>query len=337
MKIEQPIIKYKTDDIIKVIENIIKREFNGDMKIFFPKNKKWFIDNMNLIKKMAKDKNIEKTLIYYKKGGYIMINSILHNNSFPLIYLHKDFDNANLFRKTIIGTEPTYLFPKDISLIKEYEKNRYLNYIDTLDLILNFNTDFLLDDCMLFKGYTAFIKKFHSKKINMKILSEIDANILPYGSEYLLQEYNNFIFNNKKVTLKAYNSFSLDPLIALKFIEDSGYLLVLKVNKNDKVPGIFLSNIFLYKNIKYNNFLNKNKDEIELLLPRNLKIKIVKKKEIKLSKLLFDRSINQIYTNENRNNRNKYNKIKIIYAETMPYQYEQQFMPDNDGFEYFCV
>lgn len=323
MKIDQPILKYKIEDIISSIEDFMQRKLNKNFKIFFPKNKNWFIDNLSLLKEICQNnKNIEKTLTYYKRDGYIMINSILYNNSFPLVYLYKNYKNANLFEPTKINSEPVYIFPKDINYIKNYEKTKYLNYIKNIDSLFIDNKKFLLDDCILFRGYQT-----NSKRNN---------NALPIGKDYMYQKYNNFIFNknNKEITLKGYGSFSFNPQIASGFINTNGYFLILKVNKKDNIPGLFLPNIFFNNNIDYNSFLKQSRDEIEILLPRNIKIKVIKKKEIKLSKIYPDNSIDNIYNNKNI--KNKFNKIKIIYAETLPYTYEP-FVPDNDGFKYMCI
>jgi hypothetical protein len=324
MKINQPIINNNMNETISYIEDIIKSKFDKNILIFFPKNKNWFQNNFNLLKEICqKNKNIEKTLIYYKRNGYILINSILYHNSFPLVYLFSSYKNKNLFNSTLINSDPIYLFPKDMSNIKNYEKKKYLNHINNIDSIFN-NNDFLLDDCILFRGYSMPNKNNNEQK-------------LPNGHDYMNQQYDNFIFNKNanEITLKMYNSFSFNPLVALNFIYNNGYMLILKVNKKDKIPGFFLPNIFFGNNVDYNAFLKKSRDEAEILLPHNIKIKIIKKKEIKVSKKFLDKSINNIYVDKNSNiNINK--KIKIIYAETLPYTY-QPFIPDNDEFRYICV
>ena len=75
MKINQPIMHNNMNEIISYIEDIIKSKFDKNIKIFFPKNKNFFQNNFNLLKEICqKNKNIEKTLIYYKRNGYILIN-----------------------------------------------------------------------------------------------------------------------------------------------------------------------------------------------------------------------------------------------------------------------
>jgi hypothetical protein len=138
------------------------------------------------------------------------------------------------------------------------------------------------------------------------------------------------IFNKEKqVIMKNFNSFTFNPYVALKFVKENGYLLVLKIRKENKVPGIFLSNILWNNKPTFNNYSKKKYEEMEVLISRNLKIKILKKKEIQVSNDII-KSINDIY---NKNMNYSYNKIKIIYAETLPFEKPLDFNPDGNGFE----
>ena len=78
MKLEQPILKYDINDIIIIIEKIMKNIFEDDIKIFFPKNKEWFLDNITKLKKICNNNiDIEKTLIEYKRNNYKMIKIVV--------------------------------------------------------------------------------------------------------------------------------------------------------------------------------------------------------------------------------------------------------------------
>jgi hypothetical protein len=289
------------------------------MNILYPKTKSFFQNYINIFKEIYnKEPTIIKSLIYYKNIGYQIINNILFHNKFPLIYIYGR-NNSSLKKRTIINTEPLYVFPKDLESIKNYKKKELLNHINNIDHLF-FNYNFNLDECILFRGY----KTSDKKKTNISTLT---------GENYLFQSYKNFFLNkNKDVVLNNYNSFSLNPQVCLRFIRENGYLLVLKVHKKDNVPGIFISNVLFNEEPKFNDYTKKQYEEMEILLPRKLRINILTKKEVKTYNNNSDKSINEIYNKK----KNSFNKIKIIYAETCSYTKPEVFTPDTDSFSYIC-
>lgn len=254
-------------------------------------------------------------MTYYKNIGYKDLNNVLFNNSFPLIYYFNRYD-TNIFNKTLINSDPLYIFPNDLGKIKKYHQEKIISHIENIDNLL-LNNNFELDDCILFRGYSTNNKK------NGK-------------NDYLSQEYNNFFLNKEKESvIKTYSSFTFNPKVALNFIWENGYLLILRINKKDNIPGLFLSNKFFNKD--FNTINNYNKityDEMEVLICRNLSIKILHKKEIKVNFDISHQSINNIYKKDEKSIKNK--KLKIIYAESLPYIKPEKFNPTSD-YQYICV
>lgn len=329
----QEIAQFDNKKIFNIIENIIFKKFDNDIHIFFPKKKKWFEDYIVKLKEIySNNKNLIKSLIDYKRTGYLMINNVLYHNAFPLMYIFNEYANKNLFLNNPVGIKPIYIFPNDIEKIKEFKKNEILNHIKNIDNII-LNNNFELDDCLLFRGFHTI-----NNKSNKDLMTGIDYTSQMTGFDYTTQFYNDLIFNKETdITMKNYNSFTFNPYIALQFIRENGYLLVLKIKKEDKVPGIFLTNSLFSNNPNFNNYSKNKYDEMEVLISRNLKIKIIKKKEIK-SALDVRKSINDIYkNNSNKISNNLYRKIKIIYAETLPFERPLDFNPDRNRFQYMCV
>ena len=324
----QEIAKFDNKKIFNIIQNIIFQKFDNDLHIFFPKKKEWFEDYIVKLKEIYKnDRNLIKSLIDYKRNGYLMINNILYHNAFPILYFFNQYNNANLFLNNPVGVKSIYIFPNDIEKIKEFKKKEILNHIQNIDNII-LNNNFELDDCILFRGISTLNKKSDNQLFES--LSQMT------GFDYTTQYYNDLIFNKETdITMKNYNSFSFNPYVALQFIRANGYLFVLKIKKEDKVPGIFLTNALFNSNPNFNNYSKNKFDEMEVLISRNLKIKIIKKKEIKTA-IDIRKSINQIY-NKTNNNSNIYRKIKIIYAETLPFERPLEFSPDRNSFKYMCV
>jgi hypothetical protein len=109
------------------------------------------------------------------------------------------------------------------------------------------------------------------------------------------------------------------------------------------VPGIFLSDIY-FNNISntknINDVLKINESEFEILINRNLKIKITDIKKIKLKNRIYSKKIEKIYketknikTKSNGNNENV--TITVIFAESCPYQLPLPFEL-KDNFKYIC-
>ena len=76
----QEIAQFDNKKIFNIIENIIFKKFDNDIHIFFPKKKKWFEDYIVKLKEIySNNKNSIKSLIDYKRTGYLMINNVLYH------------------------------------------------------------------------------------------------------------------------------------------------------------------------------------------------------------------------------------------------------------------
>ena len=322
MDINQNILKINIDEIINIIKNIINTKDTKNIKIFFPKDKKYFYNYVLNIKELYKNNdNLLESLVFYKGYGYNIINKILINNAFPFIL---SYYNTNLnSHKTPLNTRSLYIFPDDIEHIKEYYQNKILNHIKNLDNI--FTKDFCkLSDCILFRGFSI-----HNNE-KMKINNVDDKKLFYYLEKH---KTPNISFNNKDDFLfKNYSSFSFNPFIPLNFINNrhTSYYFILNIKKEHNIPGIFLSDIFFSK---YNNINGYNKiigDEIEIMISRNLHIKILKITKLKIKHNQY-KSIENIYTNIKPID--KY--IKIIYAESLPFEIPDK--PNIKGYMKVCL
>ena len=341
-KIKQKIITYSQEEIINTVENIINDNFDDNYNIFFPSDKKWFKYYIDILKKINKNDVTSgdacrmspiESLIYYKKSGYSIINNILYHGKFPLIYI---FDNyySELLNKNKLNKEPIYIFPSDLQKIQKYNQQKIIDSINNIDNIF-LNNKVELDNCILFRG----LKKYPSKLV--KNVSDDDLLNILTGENYTKKSSKNFNKNNE-ILCKGYSSFSFSPIIAKDFASDvqltsptSGLILILKINKKDHIPGLFLSNVLFGKDHQYNKYSSEMNEEMEVLLSRNIKIKIIEKKEVYINKTRhFPSKINNIY---NKKGSDKLLKtIQIIYAETLPYEKPSAFKPNPGQFTYLC-
>jgi hypothetical protein len=158
---------------------------------------------------------------------------------------------------------------------------------------------------------------------------------------------------NKKILNKEDEEFTFDNYIsstfnintALNFTNylNSNIFIILNIKKEHNVPGLYLSKIFFNDINNINNIGNKiikNIDsEAEVLLHRNLKIKILKIKNINIKKPAYNSksySIKELYeTNKKKVDIKKQIQIKLIYAESCPYSLPNVFIPENK-FKYLC-
>jgi hypothetical protein len=332
MDINQNILKNSMNKIISLIKDIILQKSSKDLKDFFPKNKNFFYNYILKLNELYKNNNkILESLIFYKSNGYIIINKILIYGKFPYIlsYPHIEY-NLNLkSHKTQLNTQSLYIFPDDVDRIKRYHQNKILNHIKNLDNILN--KDFCkLSDCILFRGI--------SSELNLNSLTNIDDTKL-YNLLHDYQKKSKITFNNKDDYLfKNYSSFSFNPNMALKFLQKTSkfksYFLILNIKKEHNIPGFFLSDLFFFANknndiniTKYNSI---NYDEIEILISRNLHIKILKITKLKFKDNIFS-SIKNIYND----NLDKEYSIDIIYAESLPFEQPPEL--NIEGYKYLCI
>ena len=333
IEMKQPILSYNIDKIIDIIKKIIMiDDYKINIFIFYPKKKEWFDKNILFISKILKNnQELIKSLVYYKNYGYILLNSILINEKLPFILKSLKVSKNLKNNKTKINTRSLYIFPDDIEKIKLYEKNKILSQINNIDSI--FQQRNYLDDCILFRGMNEN-EKIHDnldKKTNMKIFSNLANSII-----------KNKIFKNNEdeILFKNYSSFSINPFIPLYFMNkynnSTSYFLILKIKKEHNIPGFFLSNIFFNNNINFASYNLIDYDEFEILISRNLKIKILKIKNIKINK---DKkkflSIKNIYNLDYlKTIKTTHKNIKIIYAESLPFEFPN--IPDFNGYKYLC-
>jgi len=246
-------------------------------------------------------KNETLSLVYYKRSGYNEINKLLIHKSLPYVYMYNSYNNAikNIFnKKTIIDTNPVYIFPDDIKKISEYKKNILLTHINNIDFLYKtFYKNIILDDCILFRG----MRDIPSKKcINKYLYDYYDDD----KNKINLKKGNTFIFDN-------YVSTSLNIKTALSEYfsgynnDNNSTILVIKIKKEHNVPGLYLPESFFNKLVVEKdelkkNFYKKYESEFEILLNRNFTIKInnIKKIDFKKTKIF---KINNIYSNKKNN------------------------------------
>jgi len=334
MEINQKILKNKK--IFEIIEKIIHNpEYNIDYKIFYPNKIDWYKYHIKILEKIIKEnKDKFETFIYYKNDGYLTINNILINKSFPLIYNYSHYNSniKNIFRKNIINKDPLYIFPNDIKKISSYKEKIILNQISNIDYIFNnYYSELQLSDCILFRGMKNDNNITNSPDVFYKMTKSYEYKIKK--NEILNKIDEEFIFDN-------YVSTSFNIKSSLDFINDyhNNILLILNIKKEHKVPGLFLSNHFFHNNLNNLNNIEKkivehNESEFEILINRNFKIKILKIKNIKINHTNYS-SIKDIYDNKINNNI-KYRKIKLVFAESCPYIIPDSFVPKNK-FKYLC-
>ena len=87
MDINQKILKDK--NIIETIKNLIlDSSYKFNYKTVYPKKIDWYKNIIKILQKIIQENNDKfKSLIYYKRSGYMELNRILINKSFPLIYI----------------------------------------------------------------------------------------------------------------------------------------------------------------------------------------------------------------------------------------------------------
>ena len=146
---------------------------------------------------------------------------------------------------------------------------------------------------------------------------------------------------DEEYTFNNFMSSTFNIKTALNFLGNPGIFFIINIKKEHNVPGLFLSNLFFLDIIPDTNIEKKIIDitdtESEILIHRNLTIKILKIKNIKEPSFY---SIKNLYKTDNTDKTDKAHKtnkkkIKIIYAESCPYILPEKFIPDNN-FKYLC-
>jgi len=245
-----------------------------------------------------------------------------------------------LTKKTIINTEPIYIFPNDLKNISKYKSNLILNKITNIDnLFEKYYDKLILSDCVVFRGMTYsedISNKSNFDKIMNRMIKYPSNNIKKINStkkEHIFENYLSTTFNIK--TAINFSSAAFEK-------NNTNYLFIIKIKKEHRIPGIFVPDVFLRYELNeltnnniYKKFFSNIDYEFEILLHRNLKIKIIDIKEIKFDdvKKLYSTSIDNIYLNKNINNKIP---LKVIYAESCPFELPQPFQLDKN-YEYVCT
>ena len=249
--------------------------------------------------------------------------------------MFRDFETIN---KSLNGSDPLYIFPSNLKKIQEIRQQEIIQHIHNIDTFFLKN-NLRLDDCILFKGFYNDMNISQENKIIRGIT----------GQSYSLQNYDTFSLNKNNETepiLKTYSSFTFNPKVALNFTyQNNGHILILRVKKEHNVPGIFLTNALFSKTPNLNMFNQIINDESEVFIARNLKIKILQTKEVKIvNDTFYLKNLKRIYKQNHPNEKNNYNKIypkyrkkKILFAETMPYIAPEPFTPYLNHSDYFCM
>jgi hypothetical protein len=339
IEIEQEILKKKNlySFITKLINTVYSKK-KIDYSIFFPKEKEWFIHYKKILKNMLKDSKNIKSLVYYKGSGYININKLLISKSLPYVYLFSKYDNSikNIYNKTLINTDPIYIFPDDLKKISDHKKNNLLKHISNIDyLFTKYYNELILSDCILFRGMS-----------NEELLSNKQKSKVNFNDLFYKMRTQKSVSNTNKLELDENNEFLFDNYISTTFNIKTGLnfasniLLVLNIKKEHNIPGIYLSNLF-FSNINsqknLNNFFKTHDYEFEILLHRNFKIKIKKVKTIKIDRgYYFSSSINELYKKDKKDKKeNNTETIKIVFAESCPFEIPPEFQIEND-YKYIC-
>ena len=330
MDINQKILKYK--NIISIVEKIIfniKNKYNFDYSISYPSKitfYKYFLKILNKIIKNDKDKL--KSLSIYK-GSSSEINNILINKSFPFIY-YNSTKNHNI---------------KNIKKMLENKQKNTLENINNIDYIFTKYYKYLkLPDCILFRTMGKYNWNDENKNFNKllgKMISQnkfknkyknIKKNFYKKNGEFIFDNYVSTTFN-----LKLFNLHQ-DFLNHDKKFNHEHINLILNIKKEHNVPGIYIPQTFFNENINFKlelDSLTKYNDyESEILLNRNLKIKILKIKTIKIKNKFKNYLIKNFYKSK-LNNKVPITTIKIIYAESCPYIFPEKFVPINN-YKYYC-
>lgn len=243
-------------------------------------DKKVLENNIKLIKTF--DKNHINSLVIYKNNS--KMNQILITKKLPNS-LKFEYNIYELIKHKSIKN------PIDFDLKKKFLES-YLSLYSNIDNI--FNKMNYLPTITLYRGIK--ILKKSDKEILLNKLQNINNNystniiLLSYLLSSHYEEKNKTNYNQKTFTEKSYLSTSLNPSVAYNFATDFGYIensfdkimFKIEINKNDKIPFIFLSNVFwnfIYENKnlkKINNWNKTESDEFEILLPRNIEFEVVK-------------------------------------------------------------
>lgn len=305
--------------------NLVKLTKNAFNKMI---DKKVLENNIKLIKTF--DKNHINSLVIYKNDS--SINQILVKKKLPFS-LHFNIDIYELINhKTIKNT---------YDLKKKYIES-YLSLYSNIDNI--FNKMNYLPSITLYRGI-----KISKKSDKERLLNNLELNnssdylnniLLNYLLSLHFTEKNKTNYKQKTFTEKSYLSTSLNPSVAYSFSSSFGsiqnnfdkIIFKIEINKNDKIPFIFLSDVFwnfINNNKNYKKINNWNKteyDEFEILLPRNIEFEVVKIEDQIIYNL--PKGFKNVFQKNKKENKTK-NIIKVITIKPKKYKKPEQFKLDD--------
>lgn len=319
----------KTND-----KNITKKKIrkNNISKITRNNNIRFYLnhkENTKILKKTTKyfkkyvpfynsiNKQELSTLKYYKSSGYIKINNFLFNNG--------KLDN--------ITVNDEYL---QINKKKENFKNNAI-YNSKLNEIVNKNP------IQIFKMFIEKKIKMYIKHINIldnlfnnKHIHKLEGNELFFRGMSLIKfdKKNEFLFKN-------YISTSFDPNVSKTFMNDyysnkKNWCCFYKIIGLKDIPYIYLPS--LDETVKKTSLLNLVYDEAEIILPRNMRFKLIKKETTSINFLKKTPIVNiKDKNNFNNNNLHINKKIKIYTLKFIKREPIEPIETDNIDLSKTCI
>lgn len=284
-----------------------------DLRSNIPK-KNFFQFNIEKIKKLTKNEFI--SLIDYKNNDHNqIINKLLNLKKFPLILNYKPSENKK-----------KYILPDDMYKLKSDYINGFIKKLNVYDNIFKkMNT---LPNIVLYRGLKVPNKDKKTKKsdisksksnIKSKIKTNIKSNINKYHELDGLKYENKYDYKiGEIINNNGLLSTSLSLNVAYDFTgfqKNKRIIVKINIHKKDKIPFIFLSNtLFDYGKKKNKKILDEwNKsiyDEFEILLPRNIQYKVIKKSLVRIPRKTY--GFKNIYNK-------KYEELTLYEVETLPY------------------
>lgn len=329
MDINQKILKCK--NIISIVEKIIfniRNKYKFDYSISYPSKITFYKYFVKILNKIIKNDNDKLKSLSIYKGSSGEINNVLINKSFPFIYY--DYEKYNTI--------------KNIKKMLENKQKNTLKNINNIDYIFTKYYKYLkLPDCVLFRTMGKYTYYDENKDFNSLLGKMTTQN--KFKNKYknikknLYKKNGEFTFNNYVSTTFNLNLFNIHETYFNhdKTFNPEHIYLILNIKKEHNIPGIYIPQT-LFENVNFklglDSLVKYNDYESEILLNRNLKIKILKIKTIKIKNKFKNHSIKNFYKSK-LNNKVPITTIKIIYAESCPYIFPEKFVPINN-YKYYC-
>jgi hypothetical protein len=337
------------------IWNIWKTDFH----LVFPE-KRFFENSINSMKKLNK-KEFD-TIVDYKGTGFYMINKILKFKKLPLIIRYDNYNMKFLFdekkkrkeknsedsvkeENKIVKTNNNkdnndnkikYFFPENSEKIKDKYTQHIIKYINNFDNIYTkMNT---LPNITLYRGVK--VRKDEDKKTK-----ELKNNITKFYEIVDMKYKTSYDYKVGEIVKNDYFlSTSLHPQVAFGFAKgfdktvEEKIIIKININEKDKIPFIFLTNKLFSSHETKGSYLKSLKywnetyhDEFEILLPRNIEFKVIKKDIVKIPKKIT--GFKNIY------DKDKYIKVLLFEVETLPYVFpnkmDESYFTEKSSFVCF--